>query len=515
MNRTSIYRTSRGKLLCSLALPGLLLLCLHFHPVLAQPAAQPTSFDNIDTYVQSEMKAGLIPGLAYAVVKGNEVVHLQAFGVADSTGRPITSQTPFLIGSVGKIITSLAIQQLVSRGQVELDAPVQRYIPWFTLADPDAARRITIRHLLTHTSGLSNGSGVNPEYSLNDRLTNLDIVRGLSQVRLDRPVGSTAEYSNLNFVILGQVIEKVSGQTYEAYIQEHVFEPLEMQRSYMDIAKAQQNGLAQGHRILFGFLTPVQVPYPRGMVSAGYHLSNIEDMSHLLIAHLNQGFYKGKSVLSQNGVQSQVANNKLSYYDIHWLKLESMPSGYTDGQSGSTLDYSACYYTLPYYQTGVVVLTNANTAETTPTKSAQTIAFDILEMTIGASLRSGAPSIMTIYVGIDLLLLGGLMLPTAQFLGFRRWKRRLAVQPGNLWRTIVPVTVIDFVFPLVLLVGIPIVIITFLAPGLSFWSAWPFLIFVLPDIGYSLLVIAASLLGIGLIKIIWYVHHQVKWQGDF
>src|SRR6266540_1256844 len=98
-------------------------------------------FAAIDKFVEDEMKAQRIPGLALGIVQGNQIVHLKGFGIADPSGRAVTPQTPFIIGSVAKSFTALAIMQLVEAGKVDLDAPVQRYLPWFRVADPDAAAR--------------------------------------------------------------------------------------------------------------------------------------------------------------------------------------------------------------------------------------------------------------------------------------------------------------------------------------------------------------------------------------
>ena len=97
----------------------------------------------IDRYVRSEMDAQRIPGLALGIVHGDRIVHVQGFGQADRSGRDVTPQTPFLIGSVTKSFTALAIMQLSEAGRVQLDAPVQRYLPWWRVADPDASTQIT------------------------------------------------------------------------------------------------------------------------------------------------------------------------------------------------------------------------------------------------------------------------------------------------------------------------------------------------------------------------------------
>ena len=113
----------------------------------------------IDRYVRSEMDAQRIPGLALGIVHGDRIVHVQGFGQADRSGRRVTPQTPFLIGSVTKSFTALAIMQLSEAGRLQLDAPVQRYLPWWRVADPDASTQVTVRHLLYQVSGLSKATG--------------------------------------------------------------------------------------------------------------------------------------------------------------------------------------------------------------------------------------------------------------------------------------------------------------------------------------------------------------------
>ena len=107
----------------------------------------------IDRYVRSEMDAQRIPGLALGIVQGDRIVHVQGFGQADRSGRQVTPETPFLIGSVTKSFTALAIMQLSEAGQVQLDAPVQRYLPWWRVADPDASTRSRFVICCTRSAG--------------------------------------------------------------------------------------------------------------------------------------------------------------------------------------------------------------------------------------------------------------------------------------------------------------------------------------------------------------------------
>ena len=99
------------------------------------------AFAEIDRYVEEQRQARHIPGIALGIVRDGEIVHVRGFGDADSSGRPVSPQTPFIIGSLTKSFTALAIMQLEEAGELELDAPVQRYLPWFRVADADASAR--------------------------------------------------------------------------------------------------------------------------------------------------------------------------------------------------------------------------------------------------------------------------------------------------------------------------------------------------------------------------------------
>ena len=118
--------------------------------------------------------------------------------------------------------------QLVEAGQIDLDEPVQTYLPWFALADKEASAQITVRHLLNQTSGMSTRDG---NLFWADQQGMEAAVRGLDRIQLTQPVGTTWQYNNLNYIIAGLIVEVVSGQSYADYVTEHIFEPLEMHHS--------------------------------------------------------------------------------------------------------------------------------------------------------------------------------------------------------------------------------------------------------------------------------------------
>jgi CubicO group peptidase (beta-lactamase class C family) len=247
-----------------------------------------SDFTRITTYIEAEMKAHHIPGLALAIVQGEQIVYLHGFGTANSSGQAVTRETPFILGSATKSFTAMAVMQLVDAGLIELDAPVQRYLPWFRTADASSSATITVRHLLNQTSGIEAPAGLNNATSRDISDGALEAqVRGFSTARLNHPVGEVFEYSNANYDILGFIVQTVSGQSYGSYIQEHIFLPLEMTHSFTSDTEAMAQGLATGHRFWFGRPLPFIAPYTRANQPSGFLIASAEDMAHYLIDDLS------------------------------------------------------------------------------------------------------------------------------------------------------------------------------------------------------------------------------------
>lgn len=251
----------------------------------------------IDDYIISKTRSFKIPGLALSIVKNDQIVYLKGYGRAGVRGRPVTPQTPFNIASVYKSFIGLGISQLIEAGKIDIDTPVKTYLPWFTLADPKAAGQVTIRNLLSHTSGLSTRSGILVLYTSPVSLEKL--VRKLGKTRINRPPGSAFQYSNLNYFILAEVIETVSGMPYGQYIETNIFKPLDMQHSYTSQAEAEKNGMTTGYTALFGCMLPFFIPGTKALI----HLFGCsEDLAHYMIAQLNHGTYNGNPVISGQGM---------------------------------------------------------------------------------------------------------------------------------------------------------------------------------------------------------------------
>lgn len=336
-------------------------------PTSAKSDSTRSSYDVIDAYIKEEMRRLKIPGVSLAIVEGDQIVHVRGFGRDRPDGTAPTPQTPFLLGSVTKSFTALAVMQLVEAGKVELDAPIQRYLPWFRVADPKASAQMTVRHLLNQTSGLPALSG---EIILADFDNSPDATerqaRALRTVVLGHPAGSAFEYSNSNYGLLGLIIEAVSGEAYADYVQKHIFTPLDMGHSYASPAVAKQNGLAVGHQYLFGipFAVP-NMPAPLGALPGGALISTSEDMARFMIAHLNGGRYGDVQILSSAGID-ELQRGVVEYHNIGISMKYGMGWFVSDiGQkkiawhSGTLPDFFAYMGLFPGQKKGLILLFNA------------------------------------------------------------------------------------------------------------------------------------------------------------
>jgi CubicO group peptidase (beta-lactamase class C family) len=348
----------------------------------------------------------------------------------------VTPQTPFVIGSTAKSFTALAIMQLVEEGKVELGAPVRRYIPWFTLADEEASSRITVRHLLNQTSGLPTEIGT--VYLLREDLSPEALereVRALKNMKLERPPGSSFEYNNMNYSVLGLIVQEVSGEPYERYIEEHIFSPLKMENSFADYLEAKENGLAQGHRYWFGIPRPAEMFYNRGATPSGYLSSSAEDMAHYLIAQLNGGTYDGARVLSPEGVdemhrgavRANIMGEKIRY-GMGW-GIRELNGVKTISHSGTTLAFQANMILVPEGEWGVMVLQSAKNY--TNGERAENIGAGVVSLLVGQQPPPPpGPSQMQIALFVLLGMLGLQLVGIGRsVMLIRRWRARPDLRP--------------------------------------------------------------------------------------
>ncbi len=237
--------------------------------------APPPEIRGLDDYLRQQQADADLPGLAVAVVRGTDVVHRFTAGT-DGDGREITDRTPFLLGSVAKPVTALAVLQLVDRGLVELDAPAVRYLPSFRLAA--GADRITVRHLLDHTSGI-------PGRAL--RTDRFDVsLADLAEVEPTAAPGARYDYSDANYLVLGALVGEVSGRPFGSYLRDNVLAPLDMRHAATTEAEAAAVGLPPGHRYYLGAPQRFDSPFNTAGVPYGYLVASLDDLTRLVSAQL-------------------------------------------------------------------------------------------------------------------------------------------------------------------------------------------------------------------------------------
>ncbi|MEV4107883.1 serine hydrolase domain-containing protein [Nonomuraea sp. NPDC049695] len=254
-------------------------ICLALLPSAPPAGVTPAS---VDAFVEQYREATGLPGVAVAITKGTKVIHAAGYG-RTSTGERVTADTPMAVASVSKSFTSLAVMQLVEKGQVDLDQPVYGYLPEFTMADPRAAK-ITVRELLNQTSGMADSAF--HEKSLPQPTTLQGSVARLKTAKLATEPGTVFSYHNTNYQVAARLVEVVSGEPFAAYLRAHVFTPLGMRSSTTVDTERDLPASARGHLVVLG--QAIALPEPPGFGNgSGGVLSTAGDMARWLIAQSN------------------------------------------------------------------------------------------------------------------------------------------------------------------------------------------------------------------------------------
>ncbi len=248
-----------------------------------------------------------IPGLAVGVVDGGEIIYARGFGVQSlETQMPVTADTIFCVASVSKCFVATAIMQLAEQGILNLDAPLAQYLPYFRL-DDERFRKISIHQVLSHTSGMPDMD----EYVYDDFVDHPEVdegaaeryVRGLSKLKMVAAPGERFSYSNIAYNVLGDLIARVSGQTFEDYIKKHILLPAGMPDSTFFYPEVPRNRLAVPHVRAPEMIVRPVYPYHRADAPASFLHTTLIDMCHWAITSLNGGTYQGQRILSPAGYE--------------------------------------------------------------------------------------------------------------------------------------------------------------------------------------------------------------------
>jgi CubicO group peptidase (beta-lactamase class C family) len=318
----------------------------------------------LEALIRESMADGLVPGLGLTIVQNDQVLFCEGFGFADLERRTLfTSRTTLQIGSTSKNLTGFAIAQLIERGLVALEASVTAYIPFFKVADARGAA-ITVRHLLGQVSGLPTTDWVYELSSSDSNDTALEhLVRSLEHVSLISVPGERYEYSNFNYIVLGHIIERVTGQSYETYMQQNVFEPLGMKGSYAPTTDALNTNLEPAKGYVHGSRTAnveTVVVMSRQWNASGLIVSNTEDIARYLIAQVEASSILGADALALSHTGLNPAESQLggeTQYAFGWET--TVREGVQIVEHGGDARTSGSYFLLlPEFQIGLAVLMN-------------------------------------------------------------------------------------------------------------------------------------------------------------
>jgi CubicO group peptidase (beta-lactamase class C family) len=351
-------------------------------------------FKPIDEAIGTIMKSFELPGLAVGIVKRDETAYAKGFGVRNiATREPVTPSSLFHLASISKTFVCTAIMQLIEKGKMSLSAPVISYLPYFKL-DDDRYTSITIQQMLSHLSGMPDVDGYDwdkPEY---DDGALERYVRRLGHEKLIAAPGEQFAYSNMAYEVLGDVIAKVSGQTFEDCIEENILQPLAMENSTFLKQKVSADlGTTPHLKLPQTEVSPIY-PYHRAHAPSSTLHSNVLEMSHWMIAHLNHGKYMDREILRPASYEllwhpyrQTRANEPDRFVGLSWF-LGKYRGYRTISHAGGDIGFNTYHVLLPEQSLGVVVLAN-----TIPTP-VEEITHVILDLILGFEPQLPKPPVI-------------------------------------------------------------------------------------------------------------------------
>ena len=331
---------------------------------------------SVDEYIMDEMETEHFPGVATVIVKNGEIVWLKCYGFADiENGIPVTDSTQFLLASMSKLFTGTATMQLKEDGMLQLNNDINEYLPWQLNHPTQSTTPMTIHQLMTHTSSIKdNWSAMSNYYGYPDPTMSLEAcmqdyftVTGenynANQNFLSASPGTVFNYSNMATALNGYITEIVSSTPFDDYCNEHIFEPLCMEKTAWHMADLDSNEVARPYSFSNGnFIANPHygfADYPDGQLR-----SSISDLANYMIAFLNGGNLGSNAILSPSSVSEmwtpQIPSIE-SKQGLNWYKELLYHSGGEAllwGHNGGELGVSTDMYVDPESNIGLCVLSN-------------------------------------------------------------------------------------------------------------------------------------------------------------
>ena len=360
------------------------------------PGSSP-AYDNVKEQIiqviEEEMKNSNIVGLSIALVDDQQIVWTEGFGYQDKERKtPATAQTIYQIGSLSKLFTSLAAMQMAEQGELDIDRPLQQYLPEFSMKSRFAnSGPITARTIMTHHSGIP-GNYYSGWFSTEPYT---EQVKNLQNEYVAYPPNFVYNYSTPSFTILGHAVEKVSGKKYDDYMRDELLRPIGMQQSFFANDPPADNPLmskcySKGKEVK---------PHSLFDVPSGGLCANVDDMARFMQMIFGNGAINGKRVLKPASIAETLRKQNehvpldfdlgmgLGWHLGGWMTLPGYP-GEVVWHDGEINEYFSLVVILPEHKLGVAVLANSNEAETVAVVALQTLALAVAEKTQDLQLNS-------------------------------------------------------------------------------------------------------------------------------
>ena len=333
--------------------------------------AQVLTSKQIDSVAEKTLSTFNVPGVAVAVIKDGKVIHSKGYGVRSiKTNLKVDENTLFGVASNTKAMTAAALGMLVDEKKITWDTKVTDVIPEFKMYDPYVTNEFTVRDLLTHRSGLGLGAGdlmIWPDSSTVDKKQLIHNLRYLKPVSSFR---TKYDYDNLLYIVAGEVVARVSGITYDEFIENRIFKPLGMGKTAASWYRLKdKSNVIDGHAPYEDKLLPVGLSFGEIANAAGGVYSSVTDMSKWITAMINGGRYGdnldkrlfSQAVAKELWTPQTLINNgnpaSFSSYGLGWF-LSSVNGTFQATHTGGLSGIVTQVTILPELKLGIIVLTN-------------------------------------------------------------------------------------------------------------------------------------------------------------
>lgn len=418
-------------------------------------------YSSIDTYLQACVKNARIPAMSVSIVDKDEVLFSGNYGQCESI------DTPFLLGSVSKSFTAVCIMQLAEEQKLDLSAAISTYLPGTAEGD-----KITVSQLLNHTSGLGEH-------------------QTLADYKIVNKQGAH-HYANVNYALLGEIIESVSGTSYAEYINANLFEPLGLSHTAATFDESIRNGLIDGYTNYWGVPVKSAHKYPEQKdawipVPAGYLSASLGDLGKYLQMYLNGGC----GVISQESIDAMLYGDTVYvdgeipfWYGYGWAEVKEPLPEPVLRHSGLVETGTACVFILPERELAIAIAANVNDYFVT-NEMMDSLGWGVVLMLMGEVPNeiSGSAWVLK-HLFLDLIMLAVLIIAVMPWIFFGAGSGKRRQRTARL-------IAVHLLLPALILAFVPVFFAT------PLWVCEAFV----PDVFLTVVISSASLLCCGLVKL--------------